>query len=163
MELDKQQGWVRGGSKADAKAVAKARERMKVQENQIDILKRQLQVLVFGQQAAASVPEPQRVPVGAGAGASSAPSPLRAPPGFTLPSGGSAFASPRVPVEFVCPIAQTVMREPVIAADGVTYERAAILHWLQSGHTVSPVTGAPLAHPGLKPNEALAAAIRKFK
>jgi len=63
----------------------------------------------------------------------------------------------------VCPIAQTVMREPVTAADGVTYERAAILNWLQTGHTVSPVTGSPLAHPGLKPNAALADAIRRFK
>jgi len=32
------------------------------------------------------------------------------------------------------------MVEPVIAADGHTYERAAIQHWLQ-GSSLSPVTG----------------------
>ena len=139
---------------------------MKQQEDQISALKRQLAVLVFGEQAVKA-----REPVAAGgrggrpaeddAGRQSAP--LAAPAGFTLPAGGSAFASPRVPVEFVCPIAQVVMKTPVTAADGVTYERAAILHWLQTGQTVSPVTGRPLAHPGLTPNRALADAIARFK
>ena len=158
MEFDKAQGWQRGGTKADAKAARAARERAAAQERQIGALKRQLAVLVFGggQQALA--------PVAAGASsAAAAPAPLYAPAGYTLPAGGSAFAVPRVPVEFVCPIAQTVMREPFTAADGVTYEQAAILAWLRAGHTQSPVTGAPLAHPGLTPNKALADAIRRFK
>ena len=43
------------------------------------------------------------------------------------------------------------MVDPVIAADGHTYERAAIAAWLQQHHT-SPVTGAPLPHPRLVPN-----------
>ena len=133
------------------------------EQTDVNALKRQLAVLVFGEEAVKA-----REPAMAGGGRAEQetarqPAPLHAPAGFTLPAGGSAFASPRVPVEFVCPIAQTVMREPVVAADGVTYERAAILHWLSTGHTVSPVTGRPLAHPGLSPNRALADAIARFK
>ena len=69
----------------------------------------------------------------------------------------------RVPLEYVCPIARAVMDDPVVAADGATYERAAIEAWLRDGNTTSPLTGAPLPHPGLTPNLALAAAIKRFK
>ena len=44
-----------------------------------------------------------------------------------------------------------VMMDPVIAADGHTYERTAIQHWLQ-GSSLSPVTGNKLPHTGLVPN-----------
>lgn len=54
------------------------------------------------------------------------------------------------------------MRDPVVAADGATYERAAVEAWLRAGNTASPLTGAPLPHPGLTPNLALAAAIQRF-
>ncbi len=40
---------------------------------------------------------------------------------------------------------QVLMVDPVIAADGHTYERAALQEWLQH-HTTSPVTGATLEH-----------------
>ena len=40
---------------------------------------------------------------------------------------------------------QTTLIDPVIAADGHTYERAAMQQWLQQ-HKTSPVTGASLAH-----------------
>ncbi len=40
---------------------------------------------------------------------------------------------------------QAVMVDPVIAADGHTYERKAIEQRLQ-GHTTSPVSGRPLSH-----------------
>ena len=43
------------------------------------------------------------------------------------------------------------MRDPVIAADGHTYEKAAMQSWLKHRHT-SPVTGATLAHSKLIPN-----------
>ena len=43
------------------------------------------------------------------------------------------------------------MVDPVIAADGHTYERAAIQHWLQ-GSSLSPVTGDKLPHTRLVPN-----------
>ena len=43
------------------------------------------------------------------------------------------------------------MTEPVIAADGHTYERKAVQEWLQH-HSTSPVTGSTLAHMRLVPN-----------
>ncbi|KAL0048104.1 hypothetical protein WJX82_007753 [Trebouxia sp. C0006] len=52
---------------------------------------------------------------------------------------------------FRCPITKAVMVEPVIAADGHTYERAAMQHWLQH-HPTSPVTQALLPHTRLVPN-----------
>ena len=46
---------------------------------------------------------------------------------------------------------QAIMTEPVIAADGHTYEKAAVHEWLLH-HTTSPVTGDFLAHTRLVPN-----------
>jgi len=55
---------------------------------------------------------------------------------------------------FVCPITGEVMVDPVICADGHSYERAAIQTWLAE-HGTSPMTGAPLNHTMLLPNHAL--------
>ena len=46
---------------------------------------------------------------------------------------------------------QVVMRDPVIAADGHTYERQAMEAWLLH-HCTSPVTRHPLTHTRLIPN-----------
>ena len=46
---------------------------------------------------------------------------------------------------------QVAMMDPVIAADGHTYERTAVQHWLQ-GSSLSPVTGDKLPHNRLVPN-----------
>lgn len=53
---------------------------------------------------------------------------------------------------------QGVMKDPVIAGDGHTYERAAVASWLQQHHT-SPVTQAPLPHLRLVPNLLIKSAI----
>ncbi|KAG6542946.1 hypothetical protein Mapa_015638 [Marchantia paleacea] len=52
----------------------------------------------------------------------------------------------RVPPEFVDCITQEVMQDPVITADGHSYERAAIERWLQT-HDTSPITGEVLPPP----------------
>ena len=46
------------------------------------------------------------------------------------------------------------MSDPVMAADGFTYERAAITDWLEQKET-SPITGAVLANTTLTPNRAV--------
>ena len=46
---------------------------------------------------------------------------------------------------------QAVMEEPMIAADGHTYERSALQQWLKQ-HSTSPVTGSSLAHHQMVPN-----------
>lgn len=59
-----------------------------------------------------------------------------------------------VPAEFMCPITQDVMRDPVLAADGHTYEYEAVQRWIGS-HMNSPVTNARLANVNLVQNNTL--------
>jgi hypothetical protein len=50
------------------------------------------------------------------------------------------------------------MRDPVVAADGNTYEREAIEAWLRT-HDTSPMTNQQLPHKALVPNLALRSSI----
>lgn len=59
---------------------------------------------------------------------------------------------------FRCPIAHETMADPVIAADGHTYERAAIERWLAQKQT-SPITNQRLPHKNLLPNYSMKAMI----
>lgn len=58
---------------------------------------------------------------------------------------------------FLCPINQTVMVDPVSTCDGHTYERAAIQEWfrLNPHNTRSPCTNLPLANKTLRPNHVI--------
>ncbi len=58
------------------------------------------------------------------------------------------------PNELLCPITLELMRDPVIAADGHTYEREAITAWLEARET-SPKTGEDLPDKRLIPNHVL--------
>jgi hypothetical protein len=62
---------------------------------------------------------------------------------------------------FLCPITQEVMTDPVIGSDGITYERAAIEAWFAAGHNTSPLTRAPMTSRSLVPNIALRALIQE--
>lgn len=52
--------------------------------------------------------------------------------------------------------------DPVAAADGESYEKAAIEQWLSEHGAVSPTTGAALEHTDLVPNLALRSTLRSF-
>jgi hypothetical protein len=67
-----------------------------------------------------------------------------------------------IPHSFLCPITLDVMDHPVVAADGNSYEHAAITGWLVS-HTTSPLTNAPLPNTALVPNVALRNAIEEWR
>eukprot|EP00967_Tisochrysis_lutea_P090449 scaffold129450_cov33-Tisochrysis_lutea.AAC.1 len=56
-----------------------------------------------------------------------------------------------IPPHFFCPITQDLMSNPYRTADGHTYERAAIEHWLDT-RDISPLTGLALNSVELKPN-----------
>ena len=58
------------------------------------------------------------------------------------------------PNEFFCPITFEVMRDPVVASDGNSYERVAIKAVLRSGNGLSPLSREPLAS-ALFPNRNL--------
>jgi hypothetical protein len=68
----------------------------------------------------------------------------------------------RIEPDLMCPIMHETMSEPVLAADGHTYERQAIERWLQM-HNTSPMTGAPLAHRYLTENFALRHLIASYE
>lgn len=59
-----------------------------------------------------------------------------------------------IPNELMCPITFELMEEPVVAADGHTYERKAIEQWLMR-HRTSPKTNAPLDSRTLVPNHSI--------
>ncbi len=59
------------------------------------------------------------------------------------------------PNEFICPLTLEVLEDPVVAADGHTYEREAIEQWLRSPPATSPLTNIVLPDTSLRPNIAL--------
>jgi len=65
-----------------------------------------------------------------------------------------------VPDEYLCPITQAVMVDPVLGSDGRTYERSAITEWLRT-HNTSPITREVMTATSLKPNYALRSLIER--
>ena len=67
------------------------------------------------------------------------------------------------PDDFICPITLEQLKDPVVAADGLTYEREALQEWICKHRAdqvvLSPATGAPLAHRELAPNTEIMAKI----
>ena len=76
---------------------------------------------------------------------------------------------------FLCPITHDVMVDPVVAADGETYERAAIEQWIRRGVAAgrvamdgsplvaSPMCGEPLSSLGVTHNRALYRQIQEWR
>jgi ankyrin repeat protein len=85
------------------------------------------------------------------------------PPATETPSAASALAERTAavhisdeepPDEFMCPISQELMRDPVFATDGHTYERQHIERWLATKLT-SPKTGEGLKLVDVFPNHSM--------
>lgn len=68
-----------------------------------------------------------------------------------------AEALPNMPC---CPITGEPMADPVVAADGHTYERSAIARWLTTSNK-SPMTGSILGHKELVPNYGLMSSVQE--
>jgi hypothetical protein len=66
------------------------------------------------------------------------------------------------PPEFVCSITAERMKDPVIAADGFSYERVAIEKWF-SNHSTSPKTNLLLRSTRLTPNLTLLTLIKEWE
>uniref|UniRef100_M8CR26 RING-type E3 ubiquitin transferase n=1 Tax=Aegilops tauschii TaxID=37682 RepID=M8CR26_AEGTA len=58
---------------------------------------------------------------------------------------------------------EEIMKDPRVAADGFTYEGAAIKRWFKMGNKMSPVARVNFAHHELIPNNALRFAIQEWK
>ena len=55
----------------------------------------------------------------------------------------------------VCRLTGQRLADPVIAADGHTYERERLMAWLRQGSALSPATGQPLCTGAVRPNFAV--------
>jgi hypothetical protein len=86
----------------------------------------------------------------------------------TVTDDGAATAAARKSAlektlcSFACPITHCTLEDPVIAADGFTYERRAIERWLRSSDR-SPSTNLRLPHRHLVPNIGLRSAISEWR
>lgn len=68
------------------------------------------------------------------------------------------------PYEYKCPITQGLMKDPVIASDGVSYERSAIEAWFKRpSPATSPKKGTPVANKTLLPNDNLKILIAEWR
>lgn len=67
----------------------------------------------------------------------------------------------QAPDAFTCAITRDIMEDPVVAADGHSYERVAITHWLSRSRR-SPMTNEPMGTE-LVPNIALRKAIGEWR
>jgi WD40 repeat protein len=63
---------------------------------------------------------------------------------------------------YLCPITHEVMTNPVMAADGNTYQKENIAEWLMGGKRISPLTGEPLSHTTFNENNLVKKMIREF-
>lgn len=77
-------------------------------------------------------------------------------------SKGLPLELPARPAAHECPLSQDVMLDPVIAADGVSYERSFIENWLLRGNVISPITRKELIHTELADNVNLRKLIRDY-
>jgi len=95
----------------------------------------------------------------AAAAAEAAASYNEAPARLDQGSSSSAAEAPvpreeEPPHDFTCPITTEVMTDPVMAADGHSYERSAMERWFATKST-SPLTGEELDFTRLFPNHTL--------
>ena len=85
---------------------------------------------------------------------------------FSMPQtvhGMESYDDKRPPEHF-CPITLEVMKDPVVAPDGHSYEREAIEQYLRGApQAKSPLTGAILNHQNLVANQALKSMIQDWK
>ncbi|EOD19380.1 hypothetical protein EMIHUDRAFT_242868 [Emiliania huxleyi CCMP1516] len=69
---------------------------------------------------------------------------------------------PELLEQLQCPLSLDFMSDPVMAASGQTYERAAIEKWLAMGKRTDPMSGQQLEHTDLVPNVLVRSLCRTF-
>nr|XP_054964598.1 WD repeat, SAM and U-box domain-containing protein 1 isoform X5 [Pan paniscus] len=67
-----------------------------------------------------------------------------------------------IPDEFICPITRELMKDPVIASDGYSYEKEAMENWISKKKRTSPMTNLVLPSAVLTPNRTLKMAINRW-
>ncbi|AYU80566.1 U-box domain protein, putative [Leishmania donovani] len=64
-----------------------------------------------------------------------------------------------VDADLLCALTGAIMKNPVSSPYGQTYEKEAIMNWLEQNGSVCPITGRPLTAAQLNPNTAVATKI----
>ncbi|CAH8385983.1 unnamed protein product [Eruca vesicaria subsp. sativa] len=67
-----------------------------------------------------------------------------------------------IPSQFQCPISYDLMKDPVIIASGITYDRENIEKWFESGNKTCPVTNTVLTTLEQTPNHAIRRMIQEW-
>ena len=67
-----------------------------------------------------------------------------------------------MPSAFRCPITFAPMFDPVVAADGHSYDRTALQQWFERGRTTSPMHGGALANQSFVTNQALKSQVAEW-
>uniref|UniRef100_A0A7S1ZFJ4 U-box domain-containing protein n=1 Tax=Ditylum brightwellii TaxID=49249 RepID=A0A7S1ZFJ4_9STRA len=94
--------------------------------------------------------------------------PSSAPPPMTVASESTEEdeVTVEIPNDLVCPITGDLMQDPVVAADGYTYERNAIAKWYRRfplcNNPRSPTTNQPVRSRTLFPNYTVRSQCREF-
>mmetsp|Transcript_826 Transcript_826/g.1291 ORF Transcript_826/g.1291 Transcript_826/m.1291 type:complete len:314 (+) Transcript_826:57-998(+) len=78
-----------------------------------------------------------------------------------LQSGDQKVIDEDIPEKLKCPITKEIMNYPVVAEDGITYEKKAILRWLQQNSS-SPITREEIK-PNVIKNRSIYRQIQRFK
>lgn len=76
---------------------------------------------------------------------------------------GSSYTYCQPPREYVCPITNDVMQDPVSACDGRSYERTAILMWMELGNRTFPGGYAQITTTDLVDNTQLKEKITEWR
>ena len=79
-----------------------------------------------------------------------------------IPDDEPPQAPDEPPHSFLCCISHSMMQDPVVDPEGNSYEKAAIIQWLQQSQN-SPIARTPLTASQLVPNRALAASIVEYR
>jgi hypothetical protein len=68
-----------------------------------------------------------------------------------------------IPDWAICPLTLEIMNDPLMDRDGLSYERKAIVEWLNRGHATCPLTRKPLSYRMLAPNAQLKFRIDRWR
>lgn len=106
-----------------------------------------------------SIADPPEPPAPSSSSGTPPPPPAHAP---SSAASGAGQTVTKLVESFSCPISMDLMSDPVVAADGHSYERVFIEEWLETKST-SPLTNQVLAHKQLVPNHNLRSQILEYQ
>jgi hypothetical protein len=75
----------------------------------------------------------------------------------------SLQTKPSAPSEFFCSLSLQLMTDPVMSINGYTFQRQAILNWLDMGYNICPVTEKPMSMADIISDRKLRSRIQRWQ